>query len=83
VAVAPLENEKKKRLVSDLSPRKPGFDPRSVHVRLVVDKVALGQVFLRVRPFSPVSVIPPMLHTDSVICYRRYTRIILELVQCR
>jgi hypothetical protein len=28
-------------------------------VRIVVDKVALGQVFFRVLPFSPVSIIPP------------------------
>jgi hypothetical protein len=26
-------------------PRRPGFDPGSVHVGFVVDKVALGQVF--------------------------------------
>ena len=29
------------RLVSGLSPHMPGFDPRSVHVGFVVDKVAL------------------------------------------
>ena len=28
-----------------------------------MDKVALEQVFLRVLRFSPVSIIPPMLHT--------------------
>jgi hypothetical protein len=28
-------------------------------VGLVVDKVALGQVFLRVLRFSPVNIIPP------------------------
>ena len=32
-------------------------------MRIVVDEVALEQVFLRVLPFSPVSFIPPMLHT--------------------
>jgi hypothetical protein len=31
-------------------------------VGFVVDKVALGQVFLRVLQFSPVSIIPPLLH---------------------
>jgi hypothetical protein len=31
-----------------LSPRRPGFSPRSVYVGFVVDSVALGQVFLRV-----------------------------------
>jgi hypothetical protein len=32
-----------KRLVASLSPRRSGFDPGSVHVGFVVDKVALGQ----------------------------------------
>jgi hypothetical protein len=36
--------------------------PESVHVGFVVDKVALGQVFPRVLRFSPVNLIPPMLH---------------------
>jgi hypothetical protein len=31
-------------------------------VGLVVDKVALGQVFLRVLRFSPANIIPPLLH---------------------
>jgi len=33
--------------------------------------VALGQVFLPVFQFSPVSIIPPMLHTHSFIYHRR------------
>jgi hypothetical protein len=33
-----------RRLVADLSPRRPGFTPGSFHVGFVVDKVALGQV---------------------------------------
>jgi len=45
-----------------LSSRKPGFDPRSVHVRFVLDKVDLGQDSLPV-PVSPVSTIPPLLST--------------------
>jgi hypothetical protein len=32
-------------LVAGLSLGRPGFDPRSVHVGFVEDKVALGQVF--------------------------------------
>ena len=32
-------------------------------MRCVVDKVAMGQVFLWVLKFSPASFIPPMLHT--------------------
>ena len=50
------------RLVADLSSRRPGFDPDSVHVGFVVNKVALGQVFPRVLRFSAVNVIPPVLH---------------------
>jgi hypothetical protein len=51
-----------RRLVADLSPRRPGFDPGSVHVGIVMDKVALGQVFHRVLRFSPINFIPPVLH---------------------
>jgi hypothetical protein len=51
-----------KRLVAGLSPRRPGFDPGSVHVGFVVDKVALGQVFPGVLLFSSVNFIPPVLH---------------------
>jgi hypothetical protein len=38
-----------------------GFYSRPVHMRFVVNKVALGQVFLSVIKFSPVSIILPML----------------------
>jgi hypothetical protein len=34
-----------RRLVTGLLPWRPGFDPGSVYVGFVVDKVALGQVF--------------------------------------
>ena len=51
-----------RRLVAGLPPRKPGFDPGSVHVGFVVDKVALGQVLPLVLRFFPVSFIPPVLH---------------------
>ena len=37
-----------RRLVAGLSARKPGFDPRSVHVRFIVDKVANGTGFFQV-----------------------------------
>jgi hypothetical protein len=43
-----------------------GFAPGSVHVEFVVDKVALGQVFLRVI-VSPAVIIPPWL---SMLIYR-------------
>jgi hypothetical protein len=42
-------------LVADLSPWGPRFLPVSVHV---ADKVAVGQVSLRVPQFSPVNIIP-------------------------
>jgi hypothetical protein len=40
-----------RRLVAGLLLRRPWFDPRSVSVRFVVDKVALVQVFLQVLRF--------------------------------
>jgi len=46
-----------------LSPRGNLFDPRTVNFGFKVDKVALGQGFLSVFEFSPVSFIPIMLHT--------------------
>jgi hypothetical protein len=48
-------------LVAGLSPRRPGFASGSIHVGFVVDKLALGQVFLRVLRFSTVNIIPPSL----------------------
>jgi hypothetical protein len=51
-----------RRLFTGLSPLRAGFDPGSVHVGFVVDKVALGQVFSRVLRVFPVSFIPPVLH---------------------
>jgi hypothetical protein len=62
-----------RRLLPDLSPRRPGFAPRPVHVEFVVDKGALGQVFLRVfsvlscRYHSTVS-----LHTHTIGYYARW-----------
>jgi hypothetical protein len=44
-----------RRLVACLPLRRPGFDPGSVHVGFVVEKVALGQVFHRVVGF-PLSI---------------------------
>ena len=50
--------------VTGLSPRMLTFDSRSVHVRFVANKVALGQGFLEVLLFSPVNTMPTTLHTD-------------------
>ena len=41
-----------RRLAAGLSPWRPVFDPQSVHVRFVVDKVTLGQVLPRVLWFT-------------------------------
>jgi hypothetical protein len=45
------------------------FAPRSVHVGFVVEKVALGKIFLPVFRFFPVSIIPPLLHIYSCIIW--------------
>jgi hypothetical protein len=45
-------------------PLTPGSIPGQVHVRFVVDKVALGQVFLRVVGF-PLSI---AFHWCSITC---------------
>jgi hypothetical protein len=50
-------------LVAGLSPRIPRFSTGLVHVGFVVDKVALGQVFLQVFRIFPVNIIPPRLQT--------------------
>jgi hypothetical protein len=49
-----------RRLAAGLPPRRPGFDPGSVHVGFVVDKMALGQVF---PPSS--SVFPCQFHSTG------------------
>jgi hypothetical protein len=41
------------RSVVNLSTRRQGVSPRSVHVRFVVDKVSMGHVFLPVLGFYP------------------------------
>jgi hypothetical protein len=51
-----------RRLDASLLPLGTGFDSGSLHVGFVVDKVALGQVFPQVLRFSPVNLIPSVLH---------------------
>lgn len=46
-----------------ISPRRTGLYRRAVYVGSMVDPVRPGMIFLRVRRFSSVSIIPPMLHT--------------------
>jgi hypothetical protein len=42
------------------------FHSQAVHVGYMLNKMALGQVFLQVRRPSRVSVIPPAIHTPTV-----------------
>jgi hypothetical protein len=42
----------------------------SAYVGFVVEKVALGQVSIRVLWFSPVNIIPPLLLTRLSVCDR-------------
>ena len=52
-----------RRSVLRLSSWRHIFVPRPGNVRFVVDKVAVGQIFLPVLLFPPDSIIPPVLHT--------------------
>jgi hypothetical protein len=46
-----------------------GFKIRSVHVGFVVDKVALGHIYLRaLLRFLPPCIIPALLSTNPTIC---------------
>jgi hypothetical protein len=54
-----------RRLVAGFLPRRPGFAPRAAYVGFMMDKVALGQVFIGVLQFSPVGIIPPLLQIHS------------------
>jgi hypothetical protein len=48
--------------------------PRFNLVEFVVDKAALGHVFLRVLRFSPVSIIPPSLSNSYHLGDEQYVR---------
>ena len=49
-----------------MSLQRPGFDPRPVRVRFVVDKVAQGQVFCEVFRFFPVCITLPSVPYPSI-----------------
>ena len=53
--------------VANPLPRRSGFVPRLASAVFVVDKAVMGQVFLQALQFLPVKIIPPMLHTDSLL----------------
>jgi hypothetical protein len=48
-------------VIAGLSPWRPGLVSGIVHVGFVVDKVALGQFFLKGFRISPVNIIPQWL----------------------
>lgn len=54
-------------LDSRLCPGRAGFGPRQVHIRLLLDKMALEQVFLRILRLSTINIILPVLHTFSYL----------------
>jgi hypothetical protein len=58
-----------KRLIVILPPRNRGFDTTSVHMRFVVNKVALGHVYLQILSF-PLSV---SLHQCSIFIFQSCT----------
>lgn len=49
-------------VITDVLPRLSGFDPGPIHVRFVVDQVALERILFRLLGFSPVIIFPPMFH---------------------
>jgi len=55
-----------RQLIVVFSPQETGFDPWSVHVRFVVDHVALEQVFFRAVQFCPVSIITALFVGDCM-----------------
>ena len=54
------------RLFGVLLLRRSGFDPCSVHMGFVVNKVAMGQIFIRILLICLVRVIIPVLHARSL-----------------
>lgn len=66
-------------LVAGLPPLRSGFNLGPVHARLVVEKLVLGQSFLRVLQFCPVSIISPELHTHLTFCHGPY---IIAATEC-
>jgi len=56
------------RLLADLPPRRPPFNPRSVKVTFVVDKVTMGQVFLWGLQSFPCQYSADDPHSSSPTC---------------
>ena len=53
--------------VIGLSPWRLGFSPKRIHVKFLVDEMALRWVLLGVLPFSAVSIVPPVFHVHSTV----------------
>ena len=58
--------------VAGLSPRRHVFNHSPLHVGFVVVKVAFRQIVFRVFRFSPVSIIPPIFHTNLFFSYQPF-----------
>ena len=56
--------------MADLSPQKPGFDPRPDDAGYMVDKLEPGQVFLRELPHSRDTTVAPVLYTPVSFVYK-------------
>jgi hypothetical protein len=61
-----------RRLVIGLSPRRHGFNARTLHVRFMVDKVALGLISVPVLPFPSVTIIPLTPHSNLFMYHQWY-----------
>jgi len=57
----------KVELVASISAQKPEFNPRPVHVTLVVERVAKGHMMNLELQLYPVRIIPPMLRTHPYL----------------
>jgi hypothetical protein len=79
--MATKEEINEEQFIAGLSARRPGFNPWTVHVKCLVDAVYFVFVSLRRLWFLPVSIIPPMLHTRSFTCHRRYTTLAIDIVK--
>jgi len=49
-------------------------------VEFEVEKAILGRVFLRLLPFFPLRIFPPVFHITPLIDLKRYTNSVLSSV---
>lgn len=63
-----------RRLVVGFPPRRPWFEPGSVHVGFVFDKMALGPVLSEYFRFPPPLIPPTAPHSSPSIIQRGYNR---------